>query len=179
LLHHDIITEGEYLHLFDFKNISTVAIRLGDFEWLKFFTQKYLSFIAPQFRNIAEAYNLSRVAFLQENYNSALNHLSNIPYPDIYYELDCRILVIKIFFEKEDFELFDANCNSLKILVQRSKLISEYQKRTYINFIKWATRIFKSRDKGGKVPQKWQTDFREVKELADRSWINEKMENFK
>ncbi|MCI5056530.1 MAG: hypothetical protein MRY83_10505 [Flavobacteriales bacterium] len=178
LLEFKIIIEGDFLNLFDFKNISTVAIRLKKYKWLESFTENYLPYIRNEYRIVAEAYNLSRIAFEKGDYKKVISHLRTLDYPDIYYELDCRILLIKVYYERDEFEFFEINSNSLKQLVERSKSISSYQKLTYRNFLRWSGRLMRLKERAQKMPKKWLQEYSETNELADRTWISEKMSRF-
>jgi hypothetical protein len=83
--------------------------------------------------------------------------------------------LIKIYYELEDFDLFEANSNSFKILLNRLKLASEYQKTIYKNFIRFSTYLFKIKDGNVKRKSKWITQIKETTEVADNTWIQEKV----
>ncbi|MCI5057133.1 MAG: hypothetical protein MRY83_13555 [Flavobacteriales bacterium] len=175
LLEYGIIIEGSYLHLYDFKNIATVATLLKEFDWLVQFNEQYLPYIKHEFRESASAFNLARIAFYNQDYRKALNLLLHVQYADMYYELGGRSIILKIYYEMDDFQLFEANCNSFKMFLSRTKSISDYQKKIHMNFIKWSVRLFKLKEKGKKISKKFQGQIEETNELADRTWIEEKV----
>ncbi|MCI5056373.1 MAG: hypothetical protein MRY83_09710 [Flavobacteriales bacterium] len=175
LLKEKIIIEGKYLHLYDYKNIATAALQLGEMRWLEEFTEQFSDYLSPKFRKSAKAYNLARIAFNNNALKNALRILNEVDYADLYYELGFRVLKLKIFYERSDFEIFLADIKSFKLFLKRSKLVSKYQKQLYFEFLKWALFLFHFSNGQKKV-----SDFYEVlintSTLPDKSWIKEKMD---
>ncbi|MCI5058868.1 MAG: hypothetical protein MRY83_22330 [Flavobacteriales bacterium] len=179
LIDEGLLVQNNKLYLYDYKNVATTAIRLKKFDWVKAFTENYTNYIPHKDRPSALAYNLARIDFYQEKYKSAIRVLSGVDYSDLYYELGSRSLIIKIYFELDDYSLFEANCNSFKIFLKRLKIGSEYQRKIYNNFIKHSIRLFKIKEGNTKSKSQWIEEIQKTQEIADRTWVLEKMETLK
>ncbi|MCI5055567.1 MAG: hypothetical protein MRY83_05620 [Flavobacteriales bacterium] len=171
-----LLYKGTRMNLFDYKNIATVAIRLREFEWTKSFTEQYVSFLDEKYRSSALSYNLARIHFYNNEYKHALQQLMGVDYADIYYELGCRSLMIKIHFEEDNWELFQASCQSFQLFIQRNREISEYQKEIYLNFIKYIKRIYSAKNGNKKNQTLLLKDVNNISNTADSTWIQEKIQ---
>jgi hypothetical protein len=178
-LENDILIDGNTMRVSDFKNIATVGIRSEDYDWVAEFTTKYQDHLNEKYQQSAVAYNLARIDFYNGLYNDALRKLLNVEYADVYYELSARALLIKIYFEISDDELMMYNHNSLKIFIQRSKVVSVYQKTLYTNFLKCVQKFQRLIDGDKRVMKALDHLIYEEKSIADYSWVRQKYEELK
>ncbi|MCI5056778.1 MAG: hypothetical protein MRY83_11760 [Flavobacteriales bacterium] len=180
LLENEILIESNYMHLYDFKNIATVAIRLGELYWVEEFTNKYSNLINSELKESAIAFNLARVAFYKADYRLALRNLAGVEFSDVYYELGARTLFIKIYYELDDYDLYLAQAHSFNMALSRKKNLSKYQKQIYQNFLLFTKRLLKIKlgDKRKNI-SKWIDEIANTKEIADRNWLEEKAEELR
>ncbi|MCI5058365.1 MAG: hypothetical protein MRY83_19795 [Flavobacteriales bacterium] len=178
-LEEEINVENNKMRISDFKNIATLGIRLKDLDWVRHFTNEHKDKLDLRYQQSAEAYNLARIDFYKEEYSAARKKLVNVEYADIHYELGSRALLIKIYFETTDSELMLQNLNSLKLFVRRSRLISDYQKRIYLNFLKCIHKMNRLIDGDKRVTETLDHLIYEDKAIADYTWVRKKYEEIK
>ena len=80
---------------------------------------------------------MARVSYARSEFREALRILWTIEFTDIYYHLYAKVLILKIYFETEDFEPLLALIFSTRIYFSRSKLICDYQRKIYIYFLNY------------------------------------------
>ncbi|HET6244358.1 MAG: hypothetical protein H0V01_05700 [Bacteroidetes bacterium] len=128
-----IFSEG-LISQFDFKNIVSVALRLNQLNWTENFIEKQSEKLQKNIRENAYNYNKARLEFQRKEYKRSLKLLQEVEFTDIVYQLDSKVLLMKIYFENADTDAIENAYNSLKILVHRKANLSVYQKQLYINF---------------------------------------------
>jgi hypothetical protein len=175
LLKEKIIITDNHLSQFDFKNIVVIALRLHKFDWVKKFISEYLVYLPAAERRNAEVYNLSRLYYSSGEIKKALKLMQNVEFTDIYYHLDAKVLLIKIYYDTNAFESLMPLFTSFNNYLKRNRKVSEYQQLSYQNFLKAAIALFnyKMFDKGNF--EKIKLSIEEGKNMADVNWLKEKL----
>ncbi len=174
LLQKEIIVEDGQIPMYDFKNIATVALRLGEFSFVQEFTETYKNGLPEAFKQSAVAYNMARLFFYQKKYREALKYLQHVSYADVYYELGCRSLLLKIYYEQEDALFFDHSITSFKNYLLREKQISPQQLSIYKNFVSTIALLFDIKMGNTQKIATLEKRLSLYKNMADYSWILEK-----
>lgn len=170
----DLIYEGNYVSQPDFKNIVTTGLRLGASEWVESFIEKYRSNLHPDFSENAYNYSMAWVYFTRKAYDKALRILLRVEFNDVYYHLDAKSLLMKVYYEMNEFDPFLSLVDAFKIYLRRNRFISELQKKTYSNFIALLNKLMKV--KLGKLvmsPELHQ-EIVKTKPAADLIWLQAK-----
>jgi hypothetical protein len=188
-----IIYEHGFISQWDYKNITSTGLRLNEFDWTEKFIQMNKDRIHPNFRDIAYAYNLANYYFEKKEFknalrtlnlfNNALKQIGDPEFVDIFYSLDTRIILLKIYFELEDIEPFHASIDSLKLFLIRNKKVAEQQRINYLNFIKYTKKIDSERQKlqlnssrGNKPFLKLKERIISEKNIANLTWLQNQIE---
>ncbi|MFL5751818.1 MAG: hypothetical protein ACJ76F_00305 [Bacteroidia bacterium] len=175
LLEEKIIIADNNLSQFDFKNIVVIALRLHKYGWVKSFISDYLAYLPATERKNAEVYNLSRLYYSSGEIKKALKLMQDVEFTDIYYHLDAKVLLIKIYYDTNAFESLMPLFTSFNNYLKRNRKVSDYQQLSYQNFLKITIRLFnyKMFDKGNINTLK--PEIEEGKNMADINWLKEKL----
>ena len=171
----NIINDGGKIAQFDYKNIVTVGLRVNAFEWITNFIEAEKDHLSESVRDTAYNYNLARLYFSQNRFREALRALLMVEYTDVYYELDSRSLLLKTYYELEEYEAFLSLVSSFGLFLRRNKHVSEYQRTVYRNLIRFSRKLFRIKMGGKQAPGKVANEMREVKQIADLTWLNQKV----
>ncbi len=183
LLSKDLMYEKGYLSLLDYKNIVTVGNRLGEFEWVYSFLHKYKSELKPEERDNAFNYNLAAYYYAVKQYDDAIQLLSTVDFSDIYFEISGKYILLKTYYDTEEFEPLDYLIKSFKIFIQRNKTIAQDYKKGIDNFLNMLKQIVKLKhekqllsktdflDKFEKTNQK----LLELKPIFNSKWLKDKL----
>ena len=176
LLEEKIILNNNTISQFDFKNIVTIGLRLNEFEWVKKFISTYSVNLPASDRSNAEVYNLSRLYYSSGEPRKALKLMQNVEFTDVYYHLDAKVLLVKIYFDNGAVESFIPLYTSFGNYLRRNKRVSAYQRLTYLNFLKFTNQLFNYKvfDKGNL--QQILTDLNTTENIADINWLKQKTE---
>lgn len=163
--------EKGWLSPWDYKNIVTLALRLGEFEWTAEFIPSHIEQLEPEFRETSLAYNLANLHYHNDHFDQALRSLFQVEFTDIFYSLDTRRMMLKIYFERGDTEALLSLIASFKIFLKRNKLISEGNRLAYLNFVDLAGRIYRTREKSPENLATIRTEIGRTKPLMEETWL--------
>jgi len=165
-----------YLSQWEFKNIVTLGLRLKQDKWVQRFIRNYAGYVAPDERKNALTYNKAVLCYHEKNYRQTLKLIREVEFSDLYYALDSKSLLMKVYYETDDMETFLYHISAFKIFLRRNKFISEYQREIYRNFIRFTLKLFRSGYSRTKL-----TVLREQlaneSNISDRSWLLEKADD--
>ncbi|MEM8907213.1 MAG: hypothetical protein AAGD05_05140, partial [Bacteroidota bacterium] len=163
-----LLLENDYLSPWTYKNVVKLGLRLQRFDWTEQFILKYNSHIKATFRSNALHLNLADLYYYKKEYDLALHNLNKVEFSDIFYTLQAKVMLLKIYYETQEEEALHSLVASFRIFLKRNKLISNNVRKTYQNFISLLYRLLKEN----------RTDLTEVKTLinntellTDRQWL--------
>lgn len=166
--------ENGYLSRFTYKNIITAALGLGRFEWAQTFIEQYKQSLDPRYREDAYRYNLAILKYKLQDFDGTLELLRDLEFEDLFFNLNARLMLLKIFYESELWNALDSHLDSFKVFIYRHRELG-YQKKHYLNLIKFTRKLLK-------LPQLDQTRRSLLKSkiqsedlLAEKNWLLEKI----
>jgi hypothetical protein len=146
LLQNNLMPQSTY------KNIVTVALRQNAYDWTREFIEKYRSSIDEKFRASAYAYNLANYHYSMGDSREAMSLLQSISFPDVFYNLGAKSMLLKIYFEEGEDEALESLCESFRIFLSRNRNLSNQQKESYKNLIGLTRRIHRLRIRSDYLP---------------------------
>lgn len=181
----DLLLENNIISEWSYKNIIAISLRLKEFDWIETFIEKYTRKLKYENYLNAYNYNMANLAYFKKNYDIAQGLLLNVEYTDIFYLLNSKSLLLKIYFDTNEHEPLDYLLHSFRLLVMRQKKISTKLKNGYLNLIKITKSILKIEMKKTTLKQedifiKTNDIIEQTKKydsIADKAWLLEKAEN--
>jgi len=164
----------DYLSQWEYKNIVSISLRLNEKDWCAQFIHKYNSFLKPEERENALAYNDSYFMFISNEYRKAIRKLQEVSLNDVFYQLDARVILLKCYYELEETDSFFYQASAFRLFLLRNRHISDYQKNIYRNLIKFLTAIVRAGFSKSKL-LKIQNEIEKEKNVADLNWLRTKV----
>lgn len=146
LLDRAIIFVDNQLSEWDYKNIVTVGVRLGELDWTHRFIHDYKDRLPLALRDNAFAYNLAAFHFESGDYRSALLQLHEVRFTDSSYYIGARIIQLKSYYLLHETEALLALIDAFKIYLLRNDSLSDYRKKANANFLRLALKLHKLRE---------------------------------
>ncbi len=174
-LERQILLEGDSLSPWDYKNIVVAGLRLSEFDWVEQFIRDYKEKIAAEHRENAFTYNLAKLHFYKKHYSEVLKLLQQLEYEDVFYNLDAKVMLLKIYYELHEIDALDSLIESFRTFLRRNKLISEGHRTNYLNLILFVKKLSRVRYGDHKRRAKIRADFEATRQIADADWLREKM----
>lgn len=151
-----------------FKNIIKLAFNLGDFDWAENFMYQYSPNLQEAFRENALYFNLADLHYQKKEYAKAMKFLNQVEFTDIHYNLNAKLLLLKIYYELDEEEALLSLLASFSVYLKRNKYLSNDLRKTYENFCKLLARIMR------RNPKKWPAikhDIQHTSPITDRKWL--------
>ncbi|MBX2891724.1 MAG: hypothetical protein KF734_12390 [Saprospiraceae bacterium] len=135
MMEQEILVENRQLPEAVFKNVITVSLGVGEYEWTEQFIQRYSEFLPVNIRENARMFNLAYLYFYQKNYDKAIEYLRDVEYNDVVYALGAKSILLRTYYERGEMLALDSLMDSFRNYLRRNKVISKNLKREYNNFI--------------------------------------------
>ncbi len=164
------LMENGFLSPWAYKNIIGVGLRLKKFGWTEDFIRQYNEKLGPDFRANALHYNLAELYYYKKEHDQALTHLNKVEFSDIYYNLDTKKMMLKIYYELDEIDALLSLLASFKMFLKRTKLISASNKVAYLNFVQALTLLAR---KEKRVIPTVQQMIASPEPLGDRAWLKQ------
>ncbi len=162
----------------NYKNIVTTGLRIGKHQWVFDFINDYRYKLNKKVRENSYNYNFANYLFHIGKFDKALQNLQKVSLADLFYGLDARSLMIKCYYELEEYEAFFNSYQSFRVFVMRKKNVSEQHRRNYKNFLRIAKKLINLRPRDKKNILKIHEEIKTQKALADKRWLEEKINLF-
>ncbi len=136
-----------------YNSYVVTASRLKEFDDANEFIEKYKNSLSNE--NREDYYNYCR-AFLENakgNYEKSLEYLAKVKMDDMYMKMDVRVLQSRVYYELLWHLPLQSLLDTFKKTVQNNKLMPEFRKMYYLQFIKYLNQInnLKQKSDTGKI----------------------------
>ncbi|RMG20780.1 MAG: hypothetical protein D6730_19185 [Bacteroidetes bacterium] len=159
-----------------YKNITTLGLRLGEYEWTEEFIETYKNHIATEYRQGVYNYNKAHLLAYRRDFSGALKHLRQVNFIDPFYRISYNLLLLKIYYECEEVEPFYALCTSFQTFMRRKKKLSASEREIYLNFIKFAKALFQIKTGEHHQAARVRKRLEACHKLIEQKWLMEKLE---
>lgn len=172
LLKKDLLQEAVY------KNIISVSLVVGEFAWAEQFISEYALYLPVNIRENAKAFNLANLYFFQKKYDRAIELLRTVEFSDVVYSLNAKVMLVRTYYETDEFMALDSLIDSFRIFLRRNKLISKASKVEINNFLRFVKRL--SALPPGKNAQlaNLRVIIEKTASVIHRRWLLDKIDNW-
>ncbi|MBK8550214.1 MAG: hypothetical protein IPL53_03815 [Ignavibacteria bacterium] len=169
----------------DFLNHVKIAVRVGEYEW----AEKYISNFQHLLTEEKEStLNFCRgvISYSKGDLETALDLFSRANFPAFIIKIQVKILLLRIFYEKEFYDQAYAMVDSFRHFLLREKSFIENSKESFYEFLKLTNDLIKLKT----GPDKKEKNY-EVKRIKDeiekmkfnqfgiKNWLEEKVNELK
>lgn len=163
----------------DYKTITHVGIQVQEFAWTEAFIQEYTPKLPPEERENALTYNLAKVYFAQQQYEKVIEQLREVEYDNLTYALGGKLMLLKTYYELNEYLALDSLLDSFRVYLRRNKVISKEVRQQYLNVLRFIKKLSNVRPGDAAAVAKIEQQIAECKNLADKGWIVQKVEELK
>ncbi|MFK7807286.1 MAG: hypothetical protein AB8F74_05720 [Saprospiraceae bacterium] len=167
--------ENNRLSRFTFDNIVGIGLRLKEHEEVEIFIKKYNPKLASNYRDSTVNFNLARLEYDRKNYDKALQYLQISDAKDLVNQLISKTLLLKIYYETEEFDLLDSHLDSFRQFIRRRE-VSDYHQQNFRNVIHFTRKLIALAPYDQEERERLGVAIRGEKVLTERGWLLEKLE---
>ncbi len=174
-----IIYDNGQIQAGDLRNIITVALVLKELDWASKFLEEHRNKIMGEDKEDVYWYNKANLLFYQGAYEAALELIKQLSFKSQLYKVAAKRLKIKLLYELREIEELDRISNNFRVAISRDKILAERNKVRNQNFINLLISIVGIARKDINRIKKIENRIRSTKELMERQWLLEKLEELK
>ncbi|NBC07468.1 MAG: hypothetical protein GVY26_09775 [Bacteroidetes bacterium] len=183
-LERGLLLEDGWLSEWHYKNIVTTALRLEELDWVYQFIEAYKKRLPEASRDNAYRFNLAAYYYAAEQYARVLELLTQVEYSDLRYSLGAKALLLRTYYDLEEYEALFSLVDSFKQYLIRNKLMADDRRLGYHNLFKLTRRAATLRYNQGyyaearytKELQRLQRDIGQAKAIFNKGWLLERVE---
>lgn len=168
------LLENGVLSRFTYYNIVAAGLRVGDFEWVEACIYQYRSKLERAYRESSFSFCLARLEYARQHYHAALPLLQKANYRDPLLHLAAKTLLLKIYYETEEFDLVEANLDAMHNYIRRKRVIG-YHRTNYLNIIRFVRKLMAVNPYDKKAMQLWREQLEKEEILTERRWLLERI----
>lgn len=174
-LEKDIFLENGVMSRFTFGNIAIAGLNLKEFDWVEKFIHEQQHFLEEKHRDGLVQFNLARLYFEKKNYKKAMQSIAALNYDDILVNLLSKTMLLKMYYELDEFDALESLIESMRNYVQRKEVMG-YHKSSFKNLISSTKKLLKivpgDTDQIGKA----KAEIKTIEPLMERKWLLEQLD---
>jgi tetratricopeptide (TPR) repeat protein len=172
-----LLTNG-HLSKNTYRNINTIAIRLGHYDEALHLSLTYVELLRKEDKKSAYNFNMANIFYAQKKYSEAIEALQEVDFDDHLSNLFAKTILMKIFYETGADRLLDAHLDAMQVYLTRKKIIG-YHKNNYTKIIKFTRMLIRLNAYDRKAKEALMEKIRQEKLIPDRDWLLREVENKK
>lgn len=166
--------ENGVLSRFTFNNVIAAGIVMEEFSWLENFIESYSENLEEKYRDSTVSFNLARLEYTRKNYGKALLHLQNAEYKDLVNNLISKTLLMRIYYELEEYDSLFSHLDSFQIFIRRRE-VSDFHRTNYMNAIRFVKKLVALPELDKKAKKELRSEIEAEEILSERPWLLEKL----
>ena len=169
--------ENGILSRFTFMNAITTALKLHEYGWVESFIHEFSPFLEEKHRENFVKFHLARLYFEKKNYDKAMKFLAQSDYSDLLMSLNAKTMLLKMYYELEEYTALDSLLESMRTYLQRKKVMG-YHKVLYSNFVNLTRKLAKLSPFDSEGQKKLGNEVRNADPLStsERQWLLEQLD---
>lgn len=173
-LESDYLIDEGILSPWTYKNISSAALKLEEYEWVDKFNYTYRKWLPADYQDSFYHFNNAKLYLATKEYSKVVKTLNRIDTKDVFTLLGARVMQVKAQYELGEFQLIEYLLDNFKQLLRRKEVLT-YHKRNYSNFVKFTSRLIRLKPGDQKAQKKLETEILAAEILTEREWLLAKM----
>lgn len=169
-----ILLEDGFLNKYTYNNILLLALALEDWDWARQFLETYKALLPPREQESAWQYNLARYYFRKKEYARAQEVLRGVEFRDVFYNLDARRMLVRIYFDTDETAPLESLLDSFGVYLQRKRASLGYHRELNQHFVRFVKFLLRIQPGDQKALDRLRERIRSTVYVAEREWLLEK-----
>jgi hypothetical protein len=125
----------------EFRSTFIEALNVNELDWAETFADKYIPRLNQRIRKDIDNYCNARIAYERHDYDKAIQSASNVNINQIFFKLDMKNLVAKIYYDTDSAEPLISVLNSYYQLIHNSEQQDENIIKRHAGFVKYLRKL--------------------------------------
>lgn len=169
-LEKEYLLQDGVLSRFTYHNIVAAALQIDQADWAATFIENYTNRLERRYRERTFSFNQAKIAYHRKDYDAAIPLLQRANYHDLLLNLGARTLLLKIFYELEEFDLLQSHLDAFSSYLRRKSGLG-YHRTNYRNLIRYTNRLLSIQKSNKEVVQIFKSNVRGEEILTEKEWL--------
>ena len=174
-LENGYLIENKLISRFTYNNIVAMALMMHEYDWTDHFMLEYKNLLEKKYQESTYNFNKARLEYNRKNYDVALKLLKKSDFKDLLNNLISKILLLKIYYELEEFDLLESHLDSLLTFIRRKKVMG-YHKENYLNIVHFTKKLLTTNFYNAKEKEGLKQIIEKEEVLTERKWLLKQLE---
>lgn len=170
------LLENGLVSRYTFGNAVGAALRNKEFGWADKFIEDFQHHLDEKEQNSIVNFNQSRVYFEKGEYAQAQKLLMQFEYDDVHLNIIAKTMLLKIYFETDEFDAFESLLESLRTYLQRKAALDATRKASYKNMISLMKKLLQLNIFSKAQKETFRELVQNTNPLAERDWFLKQLE---
>jgi hypothetical protein len=171
MIDNNLLIENHIISRFAFRNIVSMGIFIKEFDWVERFIKEYTPFLEINYRESMPNLSLGRLHYERGELDKAMGLLQRADYTDLLLSLSAKTILMKIYYELDEFDLLSAHLAALKAFIGRNKDTLGYHNQNYTSIIYLTKKMIEINFNDKKELEQLITEINNEKVLTERKWM--------
>lgn len=158
-----------------FRNATAVALRLREFEWVDYFIHGYKDYMDEKHRDNFFQFNLARLRFEQNEYDSAIQLLAQTDFDDVLIHMSAKTMLLKIYYELNEIDALESLLESMRTYLNRKELVGAYRPN-YQNIIRYTKKLVRINPYNKTQIEKLRQEIATANPITEKNWLLQQLD---
>lgn len=172
----EYLLENGLVSRYTFGNAVGAALRNKEFGWAEKFIADFQHHLDEKERNSIVNFNQSRIFFERGDYAQAQKLLTQFEYDDMLFNLIAKTMLLKIYYETDEYDAFESLLESLRTYLQRKEALDPARKSAYKNMISLMKKLLQLNIFSRTQKESFRELVQKTNPLAERDWLLKQLE---
>ena len=165
-----VLIKNNVISRYTYRNVVTLGLVLKEYEWVETFIHSYRELLDQKSKEGAFSLSLAQLEYSRKNYDHALQLLQKSNYKEVLLNLAAKTVMLKIFYELEEFDTLSAHLSAMKTFIRRKKMIA-YHRENYVNFIRFMQKLISYNFYNRAEKKLFLEEVKGTKMVAEKDWL--------
>ncbi len=170
----ELLTLDGYISRFAFPNIVALGLQLKEYDWVQRFIMQYRDQLEAQHREATFSFNLAKLEYERQHYDEAILLLQKADYKDVLLNLAAKTLLLKIYFQLDEYRLLDSHLAAMRRFVKRKKVIG-YHQENYLNIVQTTQKLMELNHFDKTAVEAMHQQIQATDPLTEKKWLLEQL----
>jgi len=169
------LLEDGMITQFTYRNIAASGLIEKQYEWVEKFLYEYKNKLEKRYRQNTFEFNLGKLKYELKDYNDALESLLKVNYKDPLLNLSVKAVLIKIYYDTDEYDLLESHLQAMKVFIHRKKMIN-YHRQYYQNLVYFTQKLIEINPYVTEEKKALYKEIKDAKQLAEQNWLLKQLE---
>lgn len=160
-----------------FRNTVNIGTVVKEFKWIYSFIEDYQKYLPEDDREQMVLSSWGKYYFEKGDYDKARDYLIQVNPSNVLLNLNIKSMLIRIYYHEDEFQLLDALLESMKVYINRKKMLMPQHRSPFLNLIKYTKKLVRINPYDKEAKAKLRQEIEAAKSLISKDWFLEQVEN--